>query len=604
MKSKKWLTLIFLLVLTLVLSACVGTKKSEQVSEETEKGGGVKETEAATFPMKAENDDKAIKGGTLNVALVNDSPFQGVFSQALYEDAYDDELMNFMSNKIWEADNDFLVTDGGLAKLSVDEENNKATITIREGVKWSDGEPFKIEDVMYAYEVLGHKDYPGTRYDEEMENIVGMVEYHEGKADKISGLKKINDTTLEISLKKVTPAIYTGIGDGLREHAEPYHYLKDVPMKDLLTSDKIRVKPLSLGAFKLDRIVNGESLQLTANENYFKGKPKIDKVVIQTVPSTSIVEALKAGKYDFALQMPTDILSTYKDLDNITVLGRPELSYSYLGFNLGKFDKVKGVNVSDPKAKMADVKLRQAMGYAMDLGQLNKQFYDGLRNRATGLIPPAFNSYYDKDLKGYTYDPVKAKKLLDEAGYKDKDDDGIREDKGGKPLEIKMAFMAGGDNAEPMAEFYMQNWKDVGLKVVYTTGRPIEFNSFYDKVKANDKDIDIFIAAWGTGSNPSPQGLYGRKSEFNYNRYTSPELDKLLLDIDSKEAMDKEYRAKAFKAWEEYMAENVPVIPTQFRTELFPVNKRVKGVNIDYSIHNYNFQDWELTSDKAVKAGK
>ncbi|MGM9923843.1 MAG: oligopeptide ABC transporter substrate-binding protein [Bacillus sp. (in: firmicutes)] len=603
MKNKKWSLVAILLVLTLVLSACVGTKKSEQVKNEPEEGGGTKETETATFPLETENKDEGIKGGTLNVALVNDSPFQGVFSQALYEDAYDDEIMNFMSNKIFETDNDFLVTDGGLASLAVDEEAKKATITIKEGVKWSDGEPFKIEDVMYAYEVLGHKDYPGTRYDAEMENIVGMVEYHEGKADKISGLKKINDTTLEISLKQVTPAIYTGIGDGLREHAEPSHYLKDVPMKDLLTSEKIRVKPLSLGAFKADRIVNGESVQLSANEHYFKGKPKIDKVIIQTVPSTSIVEALKAGKYDIALQMKTDIYGTYKDLDNITVLGRPELSYSYLGFNLGKFDKAKGENVSNPDAKMVDVKLRQAMGYAMDIEQLNAQFYDSLRTRATGLIPPAFGSYYDKDLPGYKYDPDKANQLLDEAGYKDVDGDGVREDKNGKPLEIKMAFMAGGDNAEPMAQFYLQNWAEVGLNVTLTTGRPIEFNSFYDKVKANDKDIDIFQAAWGTGSNPSPQGLYGRKSEFNYNRFTSPELDKLLAAIDSKEASDVEFRAKAFKEWEEYMAEQVPVIPTQFRTELFPVNKRVKGVNLDYSVYPLNLNEWELTADTAPKAG-
>lgn len=604
MKSRKWSVFAILLVLTLVLSACVGTKKSEQVKNEAEEGGGKKESETLTFPLKVENKDKGIKGGTLNVGLATDTPFQGVFSEALSEDAYDSDIAQFASSKIFETDGDYLVRDGGVATLDVDVENKKATVKMKEGVKWSDGEPLKVEDLMLPYEIIGHKDYTGVRYDGDMKNIVGIEDYHAGKTDKISGLKKVNDTTLEISFKKVSPAIYTGTGDGIVYYAEPSHYLKDVPIKDLINSEKIRQKPLSLGAFKVDRIVNGESVQFSANEYYFKGKPKIDKVVLKTVPTTSVVAALKAGEFDYVLSMPTDIYSTYKDLENVTILGRPEASYSYLGFNLGKYDKVKGTSIMNDKAKMSDLKLRQAMAYAMDLEQLNTQFYDGLRNRATGLIPPAFKTYYDSSLKGYSYDPEKAKKLLDEAGFKDKDEDGIREDKGGKPLEIKMAFMAGGDNAEPMAEFYMQNWKDVGLNVTLTTGRLIEFNSFYDKVQANDKDIDIFIAAWSTGSNPSPAGLYGKDAEFNLSRFTSGENDKLLADIDSKESMETDYRAKAFKAWEEFMAENVPVVPTQFRTELFPVNKRVKGVNVDPNVLEFNFQDWELTSDKAVKAGK
>ena len=80
---------------------------------------------------------------------------------------------------------------------------------------------------------------------------------------------------------------------------------------------------------------------------------------------------------------------------------------------------------------------------------------------------------------------------------KDVDGDGIREDKAGKPLEIKFAAMAGDDIAEDITQFYLQNWKDVGLNVTLTTGRTIEFNSFYDKVQADDPEIDIFMACMG-----------------------------------------------------------------------------------------------------------
>ena len=85
--------------------------------------------------------------------------------------------------------------------------------------------------------------------------------------------------------------------------------------------------------------------------------------------------------------------------------------------------------------------------------------------------------------RGYTLDLDKAKKLLDDAGYKDVDGDGIREDKEGKPLEIKFASMSGGETAQPLADYYVQQWKEIGLNVTYTTGRLIDFQAFYDKLK-------------------------------------------------------------------------------------------------------------------------
>ena len=88
----------------------------------------------------------------------------------------------------------------------------------------------------------------------------------------------------------------------------------------------------------------------------------------------------------------------------------------------------------NPDSKMADKSLRQAMGYALDNNAVGERFYAGLRSNATSLIPPVFQSYHDDEMKGFTQDLDKAKKLLDDAGYKDVDDDGLREDKDGNKL--------------------------------------------------------------------------------------------------------------------------------------------------------------------------
>jgi len=611
MNKKLWALLALLLAFMLVLGACNSAEDDTSSDgpkdgEETEDGNKDNEDdkeETASFPMIVENEGDVIEGGTLKVALVNDSPFQGIFSTVLYEDAYDADIMQFASNSIFQTDGDFLLTNDGIAGMEVDQENNKATITIKDGVKWSDGEPLKIEDLMQPYLIIGHPDYTGVRYDADFQNIVGSVEYHDGKADTISGLKKVDEKTLEISFNKLSPAIFSG-GDGIWTSAEPSHVLKDIPVADLLESDAVRRDIVTLGAFKFDKIVPGESVQFVKNENYWKGAPKLDEVIVKTVPSTSISVALKTGEYDMtANTFSTDKYLEIQDFDNITVLGRNELYYQYVGFKLGKYDLEKSEVVMDPNAKMNDVKLRQAMGYAIDVEQVSEVYYNNLRERATSLIPPVFKSFYDDTLEGYTYDPDKANALLDEAGYEDVDGDGLREGKDGKPLEIKFATMSGGDIAEDIASFYLQNWKDVGLNVTLATGRTIEFNSFYDKVQADDPEIDMFMAAWGTGTNPSPAGLYSKTAQYNFSRYTSDKLEELLAAIDSPEAFDSEYRAGKFREWQEYMSENAPIIPTQYRLELRPVNNRVKSYDIDYS-SDFDWNEVELTAEEPAKSTK
>ncbi|GEK33412.1 oligopeptide ABC transporter substrate-binding protein [Kurthia sibirica] len=596
MKKKSWLLLTVLAAIMLVLAACGGGDKDGGKTKEKEK------VNTSTLPLKTENKDASIKGGTLKVALSSDAPFKGLFLYEVYEDAYDAEILGYTSNSIFPTKEDFLIGDDGIGKLAVDEDKKVATVTIPKDIKWSDGEPLTAEDLIYPYLIIGDKDYTGVRYDTNFQNIIGAKEYHDGKADSISGIKKVDDQTIEISFKKISPAIYSG-GDGLWGYAAPAHQLKDIKVKDLEKSDAVRKNPATLGAFVINKIVKGESVEMVANKNYWKGQPKLDKVVISVVPSTSIAASLKAGKYDLAVpNYPANDYATIKDLKNITILGRPELAYSYLGFKLGKWDSKKSEVIVDEKAKMNDKDLRQAIAYAMDIEQVADVYYDGLRSRANSLIPPVFSAYYDDSLKGYSYDKKKAEELLDKAGYKDTDKDGFREDKNGKPLTIKLAGMAGSDKDNKIAQFYIQNWKDVGLKVELTTGRLIEFNSFYDKVKADDKDIDMYMAAWGTGTDPSPIGLYSKAASFNYNRYTSPELETMLGNIDSKESLDPAYRSEAFLTWQQFMSENAATVPMYFRTELIPVNKRVKNWDIDY-LHSStdNLQDVELSAEEPIK---
>ena len=597
MKKKKIVLMVLATVFILLTSCGPGEKKS---SKGTSKNG----VDASQFPTKVENEEKAIDGATLRVAVVKDSPLNGIFNPFLYNDAYDGDIISmFVGSSLFSVDENFEVTDNGAATLTVDAPNKKATIKIKDNVKWNDGKPLVAEDVIFAYEVVAHKDYTGVRYNDESKKIVGIEDYHSGKTSTISGIKKIDDKTVEISFTEIGQGIYT-VGNGLLGASLPKHYLKDVTIKDMVSSPKSRDKILTTGPYYISKSVHGESLELKANENYFKGKPKIDRVTIQVVNTQTISSAIKAGEYDITISMPGELYPTIKDLGNITILGRQELYYSYIGFKLGRWDNVKKANITDPNAKMSDIRLRQALAYGINVDEMANAFYYGLRERATSSVPRAFKKYYPEELEGYPYNPEKAKKLLDDAGYKDVNGDGIREDKNGKPFEVRIAAMAGGDIAEPLVQFYIQKWKEIGIKGVLTTGRLIEFNSFYDKVKADDKEIDVFFAAWGVGTNLNPIESSGRYSKFNYTRFTSDENDKLMNEVVGERSLTESgYKATAYKKWQEYYIQQAAEIPLTYRYEIMPINKRVKNFRIDYNAvaDGWGIHLVELTSDTPKK---
>ena len=583
------------LATSFLFTACGKTEKKESngtKQEEKKKDSGVQDN------LVIENEGTPVENATLKIAYISDSPFTGIFHQAFATGNPDMEILAYSTNGTFKMDENYKLTNGGGADIEFNVDEKKATITINEKYTWNDGTPVTSADFLEYYKIVAHKDYTGVRFDDEMRNVVGIDEYHDGKAKDISGFKTLSDKKFEINFKTFNPGILWG--GGIPYEPVPSHKLKDIPVKEQEAHDITRKNPLSPGPYYIKEIIPGQQVVFEANPYYYKGQPKVKTVVWKVVPSAQIVAALQAGEYDITVALNADLYNKVKDLKNIKVGVQDDLSYTYIGFKLGKWDKEKGEVVTDPNAKMADVKLRKAMAYAIDNNLVGTKFYEGLRRNATQLMIPAFKEYYDESLKGYTLDIEKAKQLLDEAGYKDVNGDGIREDKNGQPFKINFASMSGGATAEPIAQYYMQQWKSIGLDVQLTNGRLIEINSFYEKVQADDPEIDVYQAAWGTGSNPNPTAFYGRNAAFNFPRYATPELDAILAKINSVEAVDKDYRSKAYKEFANYMFENVPVVPTLFRKGIVAVNNRVKKWDITPGA-NFTIFDIELTADEPIK---
>ena len=594
MKKKNWLY-VTSAATVLALTACNSNK--ETATTKTPLGTQTK------FATEAVNEGEAIKGGTFKYALVASSGFKGVFIDELAQDSLDSTISAQIDSSIFEYDENRQLTNTGLASIDYDVEGKTVTVTLNsKDYKWSDGQPVTIDDYIFTYQSIGHKDYTGSRYNSKYENVVGMKEFHEGKADSVSGLEKIDDYSVKIHFKEMRPSMKLA-GGALNAYIMPKHIFSTIPVAEWDKSEYVRgTKFVGLGPFKLESIIPGESVTLVPNEHYYKGRAKLDKVVMEIVSPDNIVSEMKAGKYDIA-EMPNAQYESYKDLTNVNLVSTFKSSFEYVAFHLGKFDKASGKNITDPNAKMSDPVLRQAIAYALDMDTVGETLYHGLQRGTNSIIIPFFKDVYNAEQEGFKYNPEKAKQMLEEAGYKDVDGDGIRENKDGSPLSITFAARTRDDANESLIQQYLLWWKDIGLDVQLYTGRTIESNNFYEKVQTDDPEIDMFAAGWGTGFDPNPANLFGETAKFNFARFVSEKGNSIINNISSTEAFDDAKNVEFYKEWQQYVHDEAFIFPTLVGDLVTAVNKRVKyyDTKIETSNSKSALYQLELVSDTQVK---
>ena len=546
---------------------------------------------ASKFPQ-AVPVKEAKQGGTLKYAIKTDTPFTGVFSDELSTTAIDSSVAEPGEESLFDTDDSYKITNKGPATMKLDRNAKTITITVKKGVKWSDGKQVTAKDLEYPYEILANKKTKAQRYSSQLEEIEGVKEYHQGKSKTISGIEMPdgdNGRTVVLHFKEMKPGmLYSGNGY-FWESAAPYHYLKNIPFEKLQSSDQIRKKPLYFGPYKVEKIVRGQSVTWVPNKYYWRGKPKLDKIVSQVISQNSISQGIKSRKFDVA-EVVNDQWNEVKDTKGINFVAQIPLAYHYIGFKVGKWDAKQDKNVMNPNAKMNNKALRQAMGYAVNVDSVDQHYTSGLSFRIPTLIPAQFGDYFDKDAKGYNYNLKKANQLLDKAGYKKKGK--WRVQPNGKPLTINFMAMTGSSAQEPTVQNYIQQWQKIGLNVKLLGGRLTEFNSFYDKIQNDDPQVDVYMAGWSLASEPSPASMYGESSPMNYSRFATSKNNKLLNEIDSQKSFNHSYRVEKFHQWQEYMNDQAYVLPLDNSYKVIAVNNKLTGYSTKPSDNSNGHQLW------------
>ncbi|EGQ4406112.1 ABC transporter substrate-binding protein [Staphylococcus pseudintermedius] len=561
------------LIVVVVLSAC--GKNGNETSNTSNKTG-----------------KSDAKGGTLTVGIAE--PPEGNFQSIFTGSTGDSNVIDFFNDSLIDVGDDLKIKPKILSWEKDKNDDLKYTFKVKKGIQWQDGNPFTINDWVFTLETLADPDYDGPRYSG-VAVIQGAEEKRNGQADRISGIKKIDDYTAEITFKehKANNLLELWTSAPISEKV-----FKDIPVKDMAKSDTVRKNPIGIGPYKVKRIVDGESVELVKNKDYWRGEPNIDNINLRVVEQTSMTQALENGDIDMAT-ITAPIAKEIKDSgsENLQLLQAPSTSYAIVGFVLNDYDK-KAQKIGKERPKYQDKKLRQAMAYAINRKEWIDAFYYGYGKPLNGLIPSAhWSGAKEGDVKEYKYDVDKAKQLLDEGGYKDKDGDGFREDPQGKPFVVNLKHYAGSNPTfEPRTAALKGYWEKVGLK---TKVEMEEFGKYSSDLEKSSKDMEVYFRTWQQGSDPDPSELYRSTALWNESRYNNPKADKILDEaVDTKVVGDdNDKRKEKYLEWQKIMAEDVPVIPIVELEDVTAVSSRVK--NFEVSLKGSNpIYEWSVEDKK------
>jgi peptide/nickel transport system substrate-binding protein len=395
------------------------------------------------------------------------------------------------------------------------------TYKLRPNMKWSDGKPLTAEDVAWTV---------NTSRKEEWFNHFAVTQNLTAEAP--------DDTTLILRSKVPDPKLPV-----MDVYILPKHIWGKM---DADARSKYEgTDPVGSGPFVLEEFKKGQFARFKANPNFYGGKPAVDKVVLRKFNNPdAMVAALKTGELDAAEDIPS---SGFHELENdpnvVTIEG-------YQGA-MGEIAINGGDGLKKPHPALADPKVREAIGHAIDRETIVNRALEGLATPAQTLSVSPDPKWTPDIADGVlpSFDLDGANQILDDAGYEDTDGDGIREmPDGGDPLNFRYMVRSDSVNAQPIAEFFTGWLKEIGIG---TTRKVVDDSQLTEIIGKGD--YDIFFWGWTPFVDPDTMLSYFTCDQiasdpenptdyYNDANYCDPGYDKLYeqqkVELDAQKRID------------------------------------------------------------------
>ncbi len=441
-----------------------------------------------------------------------------------------------------------------LADWELSDDKLTYTFTLKDGIKFSDGTDMTAEDVAYSYSVPAEEDYAGPRL-----NV----------ANAIADIKVVDDKTVAFTMASASPANIQNFTYGIMSK----EYYAHSSFEEL---NELNQKPMGSGKFVLEDggYASKQYVKLKTNENYWDSdaKPKIDGVYMLEVADDTVLSSLESGEIDMCMPAAkAENVESIESMSNAHLVSYLGNGYTFMCFNT-------------TRPTLAQTEVRQALMYALDRKSFLKAEYgsDDLVSLGMAPISPVSWAYPGNDaLNAYDYDLDKAAKMLDDAGWKDTDGDGIR-DKDGTPLHLNWLVYTDSTWPGTLSSMAYDSWHKIGVDLEITQ---MDFNtvsSMTMDAEPGEKDFDIYTMGFSLSADPDPTGgLYDADAYvaggFNASGFRDEKSQELIAE--GLAEFDQDKRAEIYKEWAIRQNELVPTAIIAYRSEIWGIADRVHGLD-------------------------
>jgi peptide/nickel transport system substrate-binding protein len=442
------------------------------------------------------------------------------------------------------------------------------TFHLRDDAKFSDGTKLTADDVAFTFTAASDPNYDG-QLGSYMAWIKGYNDYNQGSATSLSGIVVKDPTTISITLNQKNASAINSLFQTQIISKKYYAFNKG----DFKKVHDLDLKPMGTGAYKMTAFKPGQEVDLVRNDNYFKGTPKIKNIVCIKTDTTTNVEKLEKGETDIDLvtSNPTTI-NPLKKAGFLDLQLFPDLGYRYIGLNL-----------KDPLFQ--DKNVRQALVYGLDRKGLIDSFYKGygeVCNEPFSQVQWA----YSNDVNQYAYNPTKAGKMLDEAGWKLNSSDGFRY-KDGKKFTFTFLYPEGSKFYDSLVAVMKDNYKKIGIDVEVVS---LDFNTILSKIDLvnGKRNYQAYVMGWSLTADPDSTQIFDSSQDItggsNNVSFHNAESDSLLKQ--GLAELDQNKRKVIYQKWAKLINDECPYIFISQTKDTWAINSRVKGIKLG------SFVDW------------
>ena len=480
------------------------------------------------------------------------------FNSVLTNDYTSDQMISMINDGLYAIDANaqslpLIAKD----KPQISSDNLTYTISLRQDVKWTDGQDVTADDVAFTYQLMYDPAYAKVNSPRR-----GTLTTY------IDSVTVKDKYTIVFKLKTVfAPFQASHLNYGIL----PKHVLGTLSAEEINSAPWNSAPTVTNGAFKFVSWEKGSQVTLAKNASYYRGAPHLDSYVfkIGTV-STEVLNQMKTGEIDVAYPgIGTIDASQYdaaKGVDNITVYSYPRLSFDFFLFQL---DPAK------PASKFfGDKSVRQALYYALDRTAIGHALYFDQATVANTSMPPKSWAYNKDNQPTYNYDKAKAQSMLDAAGWT-ASGGGTRQ-KNGVPFKFEMITNAGNKIRENLLVVMQQQWKDIGIDA---TPKYVDFNKVLVPALTNTRQFDVLMVGFSWDVDPDQSQVWHSRNAgpggFNGMHYMNPDLDKVLDDAVA--TLDQAKRKQLYFKMQQILADDVPAPILVFPNGLLSLNKRVQN---------------------------